>query len=113
VEKTMLSIVWAAIRAIGRRLSAGLSAVIARRAITPLLYANERMLRDIGLTHGDIVDSLSGPTGTDPSQLLIARIYERREAIRDAEASVRLLQRKAGLDKWRGVAPVAHHTNAA
>jgi|SRR6185312_16945477 hypothetical protein len=93
----MLSIVWAAVRAIGRRLSVYFSAVLARRAITPLLYANERMLRDIGLNHDDIVDSLSAPHGGDPSQFLIARIYERREAIRDAEASVRLLQRKAGL----------------
>jgi hypothetical protein len=45
--------------------------------------------------------------------VLIARIYERREAIRDAEASVRLLQRKAGLNKWRGVTSAANQTNAA
>ena len=79
----------------GRFLSSLATAILARRAITPLLYANERMLRDIGLSHSDILDSLSGPLGSDPSQLLIARINERREAVRDAPASVRLLERKA------------------
>jgi uncharacterized protein YjiS (DUF1127 family) len=93
----MLSLVLAAIRAALRRLSAWFSAILARRAITPLLYANERMLRDIGLNHDDIVDCLAAPHCADPSQILIARIYERREALRDAEASARLLQRKAGL----------------
>jgi hypothetical protein len=97
VEKIMLSLVLAAVRAALRRLSASFSAIRARRAITPLLYANERMLRDIGLNHDDIVDCLAAPHCADPSQILIARIYERREAIRDAEASVRLLQRKAGI----------------
>jgi hypothetical protein len=97
VEEIMLSLVLAAIRAIQRRLAAWFLAVLARRAITPLLYANERMLRDIGLNHDDIVDCLAAPHCADPSQILIARIYERREALRDAEASVRLLQRKAGL----------------
>ena len=36
------------------------------------LYANERMLRDIGLSRVDVVDSLSGSLCADPSQLLIA-----------------------------------------
>jgi len=93
----MLSLVLAAVRAALRQLSGWFLAVLARRAITPLLYANERMLRDIGLNHDDIVDCLAAPHCADPSQILIARIYERREAIRDAEASVRLLQRKAGI----------------
>jgi hypothetical protein len=48
----------------------------------PLLYANERVLRDIGLSRADIVDSLSGPLCADPSQLLIARINTRRESYR-------------------------------
>ena len=83
--------------AFGRCLSSLATAILARRAITPLLYANERMLRDIGLSHDDILDCLSGPLCADPSQLLIARINERREAVRDAPASVRLLQHRAAI----------------
>jgi uncharacterized protein YjiS (DUF1127 family) len=86
----------------GSFLSSFATAILARRAITPLLYANERMLRDIGLSHSDILDSLSGPLGADPSQLLIARINERREAVRDTPASVRLVERKAAKAKNDG-----------
>ena len=65
----------------GRFLSSLATAILARRAITPLLYANERMLRDIGLSRADIIDSLAEPLGTDPSQLLIARINKKRKSI--------------------------------
>jgi uncharacterized protein YjiS (DUF1127 family) len=71
-----------AARALGRGFSKIFSAYLSRRAIAPLLYANERMLSDIGLSRHDIVDSLSGPLCADPSQLLIARIDERRTAAR-------------------------------
>ena len=67
-----------AVAAAGRRGSAVFSAIMARRLILPLLYANERMLRDIGLTRVDVVESLSGSLCADPSQLLIERINRRR-----------------------------------
>jgi hypothetical protein len=93
----MFDFVRTAALAAGRFVSRSFTAILARRAVTPLLYANERMLRDIGLSHDDILDCLSGPLCADPSQLLIARINERREAIRGAPASVRLLHRKAAM----------------
>jgi hypothetical protein len=67
--------------AAGGRLSAAVSAILARRVVMPLLYADERMLRDIGLSRADIIDSLAEPLGTDPSQLLIARINKKRKSI--------------------------------
>jgi hypothetical protein len=67
-----------AVAAAGRRCSAVVSAILARRLILPLLYANERMLRDIGLSRVDVVESLSGPLCADPSQLLIERINKKR-----------------------------------
>ena len=66
--------------AAGRRCSALVSAILARRLILPLLYAEERMLRDIGLSRVDVVESLASPLRADPSQLLIERINERHEA---------------------------------
>lgn len=66
--------------AAGGRCSAVLSALLARQVVMPLLYANERMLRDIGLSRADIADSLSGPLNSDPSQLLIAKINEKRRS---------------------------------
>ena len=75
--------------AAGGRCSAVLSAILARQVVMPLLYADERMLRDIGLSRADIVESLSEPLCADPSQLLIARINEKRKS------AVASAQRKA------------------
>ena len=63
-----------------RRCSALVSAILERRLILPLLYADDRMLRDIGLSRADVVESLSSPLRANPSQLLIERINGRREA---------------------------------
>ena len=70
----------AAAAAAARKLSTIVTAALARRAVMPLLYANERMLRDIGLSRVDIVDSLNGSLCADPSQLLVERQQERRNA---------------------------------
>ena len=85
----------AAAGAVERRISVFFTGILARRAIAPLLYANDRMLRDIGLSHADIVDSLSGQICVDPSKLLIARINERREGLRDIPASLARLRKTA------------------
>jgi len=63
--------------AAGRRFSRLFSAFFGRRVIVPLLYANERMLRDVGLSRADIVDCLSGSLCAAPSRLLIERINAR------------------------------------
>lgn len=80
--------------AVGRGFSKAFSAYLARRAIMPLLYANERMLRDVGLSRADIVDCLSGSLCADPSRLLIARISGRHEAERGVAADLLPVRRE-------------------
>lgn len=60
-----------------------------RRSVSKLLEWDERMLRDIGLTPGDVQAALSLKASQDPSQKLDALSAERRAAIR-AEARERL-----------------------
>ena len=69
-----------AVEAAAQGFSQLFSAYLARRAVMPLLYANDRMLRDIGLSRADVVESLSGSLSADPSRLLMARINARAEA---------------------------------
>jgi uncharacterized protein YjiS (DUF1127 family) len=63
------------------------TAYLARRAVMPLLYANERVLRDIGLSRADVVDCLSGSLAADPSRLLMTRINARAEATRTPQGT--------------------------
>lgn len=60
-----------------------------RRAVAKLLEWDERMLRDIGLTPGDVHAAMALRVSEDPSQKLDALSAERRAAIR-AEARERL-----------------------
>jgi uncharacterized protein YjiS (DUF1127 family) len=39
------------------------SAAMTRRAIVPLRYTDERLLRDIGLSRADVIDDLLSPLG--------------------------------------------------
>jgi uncharacterized protein YjiS (DUF1127 family) len=39
------------------------SGAMTRRAIVPLRYTDERLLRDIGLSRADVIDDLSSPLG--------------------------------------------------
>ena len=71
-----------AVEAAAQGFSKLFAAYLARRAVMPLLYANDRMLRDIGLSRADVVDSLSGSLWADPSRLLMTRIKARAEAAR-------------------------------
>ena len=59
-----------------------------RRTVAQLLHWDERMLRDIGLTSGDVRAALALPGGEDPSRRLGMLSTERRAAIR-AEARER------------------------
>lgn len=49
-----------------------------RRAMAELGALDERMLRDVGLTRGDLRDAVSEPLWRDPSLLLVKRAAERR-----------------------------------
>ena len=49
-----------------------------RREATLLAYADERVLADIGLSRGDVVDAFSGPPWEDPTTVLRSRALERR-----------------------------------
>lgn len=71
------------------------AAVFLRHAVMPMLYANDRMLRDVGLSRTDVVGCRSGSLRTDPSRLLMARMNTRHskaaelaEAKRKAAAAV-------------------------
>jgi hypothetical protein len=60
-----------------------------RRSVARLLEWDEYMLRDIGLTSGDVHAAMALRASEDPSQKLDALSAERRAAIR-AEARERL-----------------------
>lgn len=72
------------------RLAQALSAPIARlaraarhrRDLSLLAGLDERGLRDIGLTRGDVNDAISEPVWRDPTVVLRARSEERRQARR-------------------------------
>lgn len=49
-----------------------------RRAMAELAHLDERMLRDIGLTRGDLRDAISEPLWRDPTNILVKRSHERR-----------------------------------
>lgn len=53
-----------------------------RRAVVRLLEWDAHMLRDIGLTPGDVHAALSVPMSDDPSRHLSALSQERRRAVR-------------------------------
>lgn len=62
-----------------------------RRRVGSMLDFDDHMLRDIGLTRGDVVASLSGPTFDDPSTRLRVLAVERRAGAR-AQARERMEQ---------------------
>ncbi|WP_371344872.1 DUF1127 domain-containing protein [Ancylobacter sp. IITR112] len=63
-------------------------AVARRRHIAQLGAFDDRMLRDIGLTRGDLLDASSGPLWHDPTALLVVRSVERRAARRSTMREV-------------------------
>ena len=60
-----------------------------RRAVARLLEWDDHMLRDVGLTAGDVHAALASPMGDDPSYRLGAMSRERRRAFQ-ATAQERL-----------------------
>ncbi len=74
-----------------RRIESGLARLVAlwrtarnRRAVVRLLEWDAHMLRDIGLTPGDVRSALASPLGDDPSYRLGAMSIERRRAVQAA-----------------------------
>lgn len=57
-----------------------LRAIQARRSVRQLLAWDDRMLRDIGLTRGDVVAAMSGPIFDDAGRRLSHLTGERRQA---------------------------------
>jgi uncharacterized protein YjiS (DUF1127 family) len=55
-----------------------------RRAVAKLLEWDSHMLRDIGLTSGDVRSAMSGPLTEDPSYRLGVLSVERRAGLRAA-----------------------------
>ena len=64
--------------AVATRVRAAWTARRHRREVANLLVFDERALRDIGLTRGDILVCLAGPTFDDPSTRLRILAVERR-----------------------------------
>lgn len=91
-----------------------IKAVARRRHLSQLGGFDDRMLRDIGLTRGDLLDASSGPLWQDPTAVLVVRSVERRAArrmtMREAlrEAARQDAAGKAARDRRaEGPAPVA------
>ncbi len=53
-----------------------------RREAAALGGFNDRMLADIGLSRGDVIDAFAEPPWRDPTELLVRRSAERRLARR-------------------------------
>lgn len=49
-----------------------------RRSVETLLYADDRMLADIGVTRSDVLGALSAPLHDDPSTILVRARHDRR-----------------------------------
>lgn len=74
-----------------------------RRSVARLLEWDDRMLRDIGLTAGDVRAVMALPVAEDPSRRLDMLAIERRAAIRAQalERAVPEFRLKSRADDWR------------
>ena len=66
-----------------------------RRAVASLLDWDSHMLKDIGLTAGDVRSAMSGPLSADPSYRLSVLSVERRAGFRAAARERLALARNA------------------
>jgi len=53
-----------------------------RRSVSQLLHWDDHMLKDIGVTRGDVLSVMAMPVTKDPSQRLTVLSVERRAALR-------------------------------
>jgi uncharacterized protein YjiS (DUF1127 family) len=77
-----------------------------RRSVAKLLEWDERMLRDIGLTRGDVCSVMALPSGQDPSYRLTELSNERRAALRaDARERAALTGPRPRVGRRAGAMP--------
>jgi uncharacterized protein YjiS (DUF1127 family) len=95
VASTILDVVGAAFKAI-----------VNRSSVATLATWDDRMLKDIGLTRGDVDAALSQPWHRDPSRELMVRRVENRVRRRHSAAKARGVS-----DDQRREAGVAAHEN--
>jgi uncharacterized protein YjiS (DUF1127 family) len=84
-----------------------------RRAVRDLWRLDDHMLRDIGLTRGDVASALASPMGTDPTTRLRILAVERRAAHR-AQRREAIAEAQGGrpLDGAPGRTPTADRQTA-
>jgi uncharacterized protein YjiS (DUF1127 family) len=80
-------------------------AVKNRRDMHVLASFDDRMLRDIGLTRGDLRDAASEPVWRDPTAVLVTRVNERRRRYRVLWRAAEAVEQvdappTAPLDEW-------------
>jgi uncharacterized protein YjiS (DUF1127 family) len=64
-----------------------------RRIVADLARMDDRMLRDIGLSRGDLRDAAAGPLTDDPTIVLFRRAAERRAARERVDFAVKAAER--------------------
>jgi uncharacterized protein YjiS (DUF1127 family) len=94
-----------ALVALARRIVAFVVALVHRREVQGLLELDDRALKDIGLTRGEVLGVLAEPLAKDPSSLLLVRSVERRARVRALAVSVAARQRPPGSQRTGGGAP--------
>ena len=72
------------VSAVLQHMAALIQTVQNRRQVAKLLEWDSRMLRDIGVTQGDVRSAMASPLGDDPSYRLGAMARERRYAFHAA-----------------------------
>jgi uncharacterized protein YjiS (DUF1127 family) len=80
---------------------ATLRAIANRSSVNTLAAMDDRMLRDIGLTRGDVESALAQPWHKDPSRVLTVRRIENR--VRRMSAPVAASKRDVDLEQRRVV----------
>jgi uncharacterized protein YjiS (DUF1127 family) len=85
----LLSATYVAVRAVMRTADKTVRALGNRGAVHRLAHLDDRGLKDIGLTRGDVDGALAQPLHVDPSKILV----DRRRMVVPRPDAVRRLQR--------------------
>lgn len=78
--------------------NATLRAIVNRSSVNTLAAMDDRMLRDIGLTRGDVDSALAQPWHKDPSRVLTVRRIENR--VRRLSAPVAVTKRDSEREQY-------------
>jgi uncharacterized protein YjiS (DUF1127 family) len=74
---------------VARALIEGLRGIGNRGDVRRLLEMDDRALKDIGLTRGDVLGALAQPLSKDPSKILLVRSVANRARTRALDVAVR------------------------